>query len=126
MSEQSALQYYRYRIMRDPKRLIDWFNDNWAHSRRLRFACYLGGFAIVMLLLAWATLGRNLPDAESLLEYETPLPTVVRGIDGEIVNTYARERRVQLQYVDFPEKLIDAFLSKELSRHSQAPLFRRA
>ena len=113
MSEQSALQYYRYRIMRDPKRLIDWFNDNWAHSRRLRFACYLGGFAIVMLLLAWATLGRNLPDAESLLEYETPLPTVVRGIDGEIVNTYARERRVQLQYVDFPEKLIDAFLSAE-------------
>ena len=113
MSDQPALDYYRYRISRDPRRLVAWFNDNWAHNRKLRIACYLGGIAAVMLVLAWATLGRNLPDAESLLEYETPLPTVVRGIDGEIVNTYARERRVQLQYGDFPQKLIEAYLSAE-------------
>ena len=87
MSDQPTLQYYRYRISRDPKRLVAWFSDNWSHNRGLRIASYFGGFAVVMLLLAWATLGRNLPDAESLLEYETPLPTVVRGIDGEIVST---------------------------------------
>ncbi|MEC9109391.1 MAG: transglycosylase domain-containing protein, partial [Pseudomonadota bacterium] len=113
MSDQPTLQYYRYRISRDPKRLVAWFSDNWSHNRGLRIASYFGGFAVVMLLLAWATLGRNLPDAESLLEYETPLPTVVRGIDGEIVSTYARERRIQLQYVDFPERLIESFLSAE-------------
>ncbi|MBX7481166.1 penicillin-binding protein 1A [Qipengyuania qiaonensis] len=113
MSEQSALQYYRYRLNRDPRRLLGWVNANWAHNQKLRVACYLGGFSVVMLVLAWATLGRNLPDAESLLEYETPLPTVVRGIDGEIVNTYARERRVQLQFVDFPPRLIESFLSAE-------------
>ena len=113
MSDEPSLTYYRYRISRDPKRLMAWFTDNWAHNRKLRAASYIGGFAVVTLVLAWATLGRNLPDAESLLEYETPLPTVVRGIDGEIVHTYARERRVQLQYVDFPERLIEAYLSAE-------------
>nr|MDJ0642034.1 transglycosylase domain-containing protein [Erythrobacter sp.] len=50
---------------------------------------------------------------DSLVDYETPLPTVVRGIDGEIVHSYARERRVQLQYADFPEQLIEAYLSAE-------------
>ncbi len=113
MPDQPALQYYRYRISRDPKRLIAWFDDNWSRNRKLRLASYVTGFAVVMIVLAWATLGRNLHDAESLLEYETPLHSVVRGIDGEIVNTYARERRVQLQYVDFPEQLVEAFLSAE-------------
>jgi penicillin-binding protein 1A len=37
----------------------------------------------------------------------------VRGYDGEIVHSYARERRVQLQYADFPEQLIEAYLSAE-------------
>ena len=50
---------------------------------------------------------------QGLVDYETPLPTVVRGIDGEIVHSYARERRVQLQYADFPEQLIKAYLAAE-------------
>ena len=49
-------------------------------------------------------LARDLPDAETLLDYEPPLPTVVRGIDGEIVHSYARERRVQLQFQRFPDR----------------------
>lgn len=113
MSEQLSLNYIRYRISRDPQRLYAWFQDNWAHSRRLRIASYGAGIGLALLILAWATLARNLPDAESLVDYETPLPTVVRGVDGEIVHSYARERRVQLQYVDFPQQLIEAFLSAE-------------
>ncbi|WP_324827287.1 penicillin-binding protein 1A [Qipengyuania zhejiangensis] len=113
MSENSALDYYRYRISRDPRRLAAWFNENWSHNRKLRVASYAVGLGVVMVVLAWATLARNLPDAETLVDYETPLPTVVRGVDGEIVHSYARERRVQLQYGDFPGKLIEAFLSAE-------------
>jgi penicillin-binding protein 1A len=64
-------------------------------------------------VVAWAVLARNLPDAETLLDYETPLPTMVRGIDGEIVGSYARERRVQLRFVDFPRPLINAYLAAE-------------
>ncbi|WP_425504510.1 penicillin-binding protein 1A [Qipengyuania soli] len=113
MLEQSTLDYYRHRLMNDPQRLRAWFTVNWAHSQRLRVASYIAGFGVVMIVLGWATLARNLPDAESLVDYETPLPTVVRGVDGEIVHSYARERRVQLQYVDFPARLIEAFLSAE-------------
>ena len=38
---------------------------------------------------------------------------MVRGVNGEIVYSYARERRVQLRFVDFPKPVIDAFLSAE-------------
>ncbi len=108
-----SLDYVRQRLTGDPQRFIAWMKDNWHHSRRLRVLTYLVGIGLILLVLAWASLARNLPEADSLLEYETPLPTVVRGVDGEIVHSYARERRVQLQYVDFPQQMIQAFLSAE-------------
>ncbi|WOE76268.1 penicillin-binding protein 1A [Alterisphingorhabdus coralli] len=83
-------------------------------SRRLiRWAVYL----LILLLVAWAAFwaifARDLPSVEKLLDYEPAVPTMVRGVDGEIVNSFARQRRVQLQYTDFPEPLINAFLSAE-------------
>lgn len=108
-----SLDYVRQRLTGDPARFAAWMKENWHHSRRLRVLTYLVGIGLILLVLAWASLARNLPEANSLLEYETPLPTVVRGVDGEIVHSYARERRVQLQYVDFPQQMIQAFLSAE-------------
>ena len=108
-----SLDYVRRRLTGDPARFIAWMKDNWHDSRRLRVMTYLVGIGLLLLVLAWASLARNLPEADSLLEYETPLPTVVRGVNGEIVHSYARERRVQLQYVDFPQPMIQAFLSAE-------------
>ena len=64
-------------------------------------------------MLVWITVLRGLPSAEKLLTYQPPLPTMVRGNDGEIVSSYARERRVQLRYVDFPDPMIKAFLAAE-------------
>ncbi|MDG5747470.1 transglycosylase domain-containing protein [Qipengyuania sp. XHP0207] len=113
MSDLSTFPYVRHRLTDDPRRLIAWVSDNWATNRKLRVISYAAGVLVVLLVLAWATLARNLPDANSLLDYETPLPTVVRGVDGEIVHSYARERRVQLQYADFPEQMIEAYLSAE-------------
>jgi penicillin-binding protein 1A len=75
--------------------------------------------AIAVLLIAvlygviWFTVIRTLPSADKLLTYQPTLPTMVRGGDGEIVSTFARERRVELRYVDFPQPLIGAFLSAE-------------
>ena len=91
----------------------DWYKARWADSRRFRWFNYLLGAFIAFNLLFWATVTRNLPSAETLLTYQPPLPTMVRGINGEIVYSYARERRVQLRYVDFPEKLKNAYLSAE-------------
>jgi len=113
MTEQTHLEYVRYRIQRDLAGARTWFVDGWRNSWLFK----LGAALMVLLLILWAAtwfwLVRDLPDAESLVDYETPLPSVVRGIDGEIVHSYARERRVQLQYGDFPQQLVEAYLSAE-------------
>ncbi|WAT18489.1 transglycosylase domain-containing protein [Aurantiacibacter sp. MUD11] len=85
----------------------------WREKRWFRIGGYLVGFGLVMTLLGWIFLTRDLPDAETLLDYEPNLPTVVRGVDGEIVHRYERERRIELQFKDFPEQLMNAYISAE-------------
>lgn len=85
-----------------------WHERKWL--RRFAYLC-LAGF--VGLGAMWAVFARDLPDANSLLAYQPPLPTMVRDGDGEIVYSYARERRVQLRFVDLPRPLVNAFLSAE-------------
>jgi penicillin-binding protein 1A len=113
MAEQSRLQTIRQRMRDDLIAARIWFVRNWRENRWFRWGTALLAMGLVVLALGWTLLARGLPDAESLLDYETPLPTVVRGGDGEIVHSYARERRVQLQYVDFPATLVEAFLAAE-------------
>ncbi|UAK23981.1 penicillin-binding protein 1A [Sphingomonas nostoxanthinifaciens] len=76
------------------------------------------GLAALVLLAAaygllWALFLRDLPSAQALLAYEPPLPTNVRAIDGTPVYSFARERRVQLSYDEFPPQLVQAFISAE-------------
>ena len=85
----------------------------WRGSRLVRIAGWLLAALLLAYALLWVTVARNLPSADRLLTYQPPLPTMVRGADGGIVYSYARERRVQLRYVDFPPQLIHAFLSAE-------------
>lgn len=113
MAEVSRIDGVRARLGAGWSRFREWFLRHWREQRWFRYAVSLAGAGFVFLLALWLYLSSNLPDAESLLEYETPLPTVVRGVDGEIVHSYARERRVQLQYEDFPPQLIEAFLAAE-------------
>ena len=109
----STWAYLRYRVNRDFGGALAWFWEKWRQS--LLFKLVAGAFAVLLVLwiAVFVWLASDLPEAEALLIYETPLPTVVRGYDGEIVHSYARERRVQLQYADFPEKLIEAYLAAE-------------
>jgi penicillin-binding protein 1A len=78
-----------------------------------RRAMYALGVVLLGWLLLWALLLRNLPDAEALVEYQSPLPTIVRDVNGEPFHSYARERRVQLDYADFKPLLIRSYLSAE-------------
>jgi len=84
----------------------------WAR-RWVRLLTYFVGLSGVALFLFWLLFARGLPDAATLLEYEPPLPTIVRDRDGQPVHSYARERRVQLQYSDYPQQLIHAYLAAE-------------
>lgn len=113
MQPASLPEYFRYRISRDLGGVRVWFAQKWRSSLLFKLAAALIGLGVAGWIVLFAWLASDLPDAESLVDYQTPLPTVVRGIDGEIVHSYARERRVQLQYRDFPERLIQAYLSAE-------------
>lgn len=100
--KQSTWAYVRYRVNRDVGAALAWFSARWRESRLFKLLAIAFGLLIALWIAVFVWLASDLPEAEALLTYETPLPTVVRGIDGEIVHSYARERRVQLQYADFP------------------------
>ncbi|GGB63523.1 penicillin-binding protein 1A [Blastomonas aquatica] len=101
-----------YSVRRSEDGAFGSLRDVWS-KRWVRWAAYLLAAAPVAILLIWVIFARDLPSADTLVDYEPDLPTMVRGVDGEIINTYARERRVQLQYKDYPVPLIRAFLSAE-------------
>jgi penicillin-binding protein 1A len=109
----STWAYLRYRVTRDIGGGLAWFAARWKQSRLFRLAALLFGAFVALWIALFVWLASDLPEAEALLDYETPLPTVVRGMNGEIVHSYARERRVQLQYADFPQELIEAYLAAE-------------
>jgi penicillin-binding protein 1A len=101
-----------YRLTRSAGGLWERLQVYW-EKRWFRLASYAVGGLVAGYALLWAVLLRNMPDAASLAEYQSPLPTVVRDINGEPFHSYARERRVQLEYADFPPMLIRAYLSAE-------------
>ena len=80
----------------------------WGKRAAILFILAVAGWAAIWLIFA-----RGLPSAETLLSYEPPLPTNVRSIDGEPVHSFARERRVELAFDEFPPQLIHAFISAE-------------
>jgi penicillin-binding protein 1A len=61
----------------------------------------------------WYVFASDLPSVDKLRTYEPPLPTNVRGIDGVPIHSYARERRVELSYEEYPPLLVRAFLAAE-------------
>lgn len=78
--------------------------------RLLAWAALLAGIGMVAL---WALLLRDLPSVDKLRTYEPPLPSNIRSIDGMPMRSYARDRRVELSYAEYPRLLVGAFLSAE-------------
>src|SRR4029078_1411704 len=78
--------------------LVDpWWERMWV--RRLTWA----GLALFTLFAGICLyFAAGLPSSEKLLAYEPPLPTNVRGYDGDPVQTFARERRVEPCYAQYP------------------------
>ena len=103
----------RYRIRRDAGGVLGWIRRSWRERRWFRWLGYAGGAGVLAFAALWIAVARDLPSADKLLDYQPPLPTMVRGIDGGIVYSYARERRVQLRFVDFPKPVINAYLAAE-------------
>ena len=81
--------------------------------RWVKVLAVLLALPFIAYFILWLIFARDLPSAEALLNYEPVLPTYVRDINGEPVQSFARERRVQLAYDEFPAQLINAFLAAE-------------
>ena len=103
----------RYRIRREASTLWARVRENWHTNRYVRWGGYAVGALLVVFVAAWILFTRNLPDVRQLETYQPAMPTMVRGIDGDIVGTYARDRRVALEFEDYPRPLINAFLAAE-------------
>jgi len=102
----------RLRLTRDPggvKGRLAALN----RARWVKLAVIAFGFAMLGYLILWIAVIRTLPDARQLLAYEPPLPTNVRAYDGRPVHSYARERRVQLAFDEYPTLLVQAYMSAE-------------
>ena len=90
------------------ERIDPWIAKTWV--RRLGILL-LAGF--VLFSAMWLYFASGLPSSEKLLAYQPSLPTNVRGYDGTPVQTFARERRVELAYDEYPPMVVQAFISAE-------------
>ncbi|MBN2970583.1 transglycosylase domain-containing protein [Roseomonas aeriglobus] len=96
------------RPIREPGR----FRQLWAR-RWVRILSYLGAIGLAALAGLWFAVSRDLPSVEKLRAYEPSLPTNVRDRDGQPLQSYARLRRVELSYDEYPPLLVKAFLAAE-------------
>ncbi len=101
----------RLRVQREPGepgRLRRLWGRRW-----LRVLAYLAVAGLIAAGTLVAAITRDLPSVESLRSYEPPLPTNVRDGNGAPIHSYARLRRVELSYAEYPPMLVKAFLAAE-------------
>ena len=111
MAERS-ISSVKLRIKREIGGLGGWYGR--VHHRWwFRILAILALLSGVFVFLIWLLIARNLPSVETLRNYEPPLPTYVRSYDGTPIHSYARERRVQLSYAEYPDLLVKAYLAAE-------------
>lgn len=103
---------FRLRLRRDSNAFIAWLREMWTR-RWFRWLGYAALAGLLFLALIWVVFARDLPSVDQLRDYEPPLPTMVRDGEGKPVHSYARERRVQLEYSEYPQLLVRAYLAAE-------------
>lgn len=111
MSE-TSISSVKMRLKREIGGLGGWYgrvHDRWW----FRIIAGLALLSGIFVFLIWLLIARNLPSVETLRTYEPPLPTSVRAYDGQPIHSYARERRVQLSFPEYPKLLVGAYLSAE-------------
>src|SRR4051812_47538871 len=87
--------------------------DPWWHRRWVRAITWAFAGLFALFAAMWIYFASGLPSSQTLLAYQPPLPTNIRGYDGTPIQTFARERRVELSYDEYPPLVVHAFLSAE-------------
>ncbi len=94
------------------KKLLKWI-------LRLGILCVLLGIAGVAVL--WFTLGRDLPDVETLRDVQLQVPLRVYTRDGKLISVFGEQRRIPVGIEDIPEHLKNAFIAGEDARFYEHP-----
>ncbi len=102
----------KFSLRRQTSGVRAWIDSHW-HERWFRWGIYALGVALLFWFLLWVLLIRNLPSVEQLKTYQPLLPSYVRSVDGTPMHSFARERRVQLSFKEYPPLLIRSFLAAE-------------
>ncbi len=94
------------------QRVHEWI-DPWWELVWVRRLARVAAALFALFAAMWIYFASTLPSAQYLLSYQPPLPTNIRGYDGTPVQTFARERRVDLSYDEIPPLVVHAFISAE-------------
>ena len=70
------------------------------------------GFAITIGAVFWIY-GRDLPSHESLSQYKPPTISRIYSVEGQIIDEFARERRLFTPAGEIPDSVKNAFISAE-------------
>jgi len=89
------------------------FIDPWWQRRWVRWISWAIAGLFVLFSAMWIYFASGLPSSQTLLAYQPPLPTNIRGYDGTPIQTFARERRVDLSYDEIPPLVVQSFTSAE-------------
>ena len=94
------------------QRVHEWV-DPWWQNKWVRRVTWTAAGLFALFAAVWIYFASGLPSSQTLLAYQPPLPSNVRGYDGTPVQTFARERRVELSYDEYPPLVVHAFISAE-------------
>ncbi len=75
------------------------------------FWAFVAGIATLAALVL--IYGHDLPDYKKLATYAPPVATRLYASDGSLLQEYAEERRVFIDYADMPPMLVNAFIAAE-------------
>jgi penicillin-binding protein 1A len=94
------------------ERVHEWL-DPYFKPRWVKRLSIVAAVLFVIFAGVWLFFASTIPSTETLLAYKVPLPTYVRGYNGDPVQSFARERRVELAYDEIPPVVVHAFISAE-------------
>jgi len=112
MEDASEARNLKLRLRRGGNGLADFWHKYW-QFRWFRWLSGAVGAFLLLWLALWLLVARDLPSVDQLKNYQPPLPTYVRSYDGSPIHSFARERRVQLKFEEYPQQLVRAFLAAE-------------
>ena len=70
-------------------RVHEWVDPWWQH-KWVRIVTWTAAVLFALFAAMWIYFASGLPSSQTLLAYQPPLPTNVRGYDGTPVQTFAR------------------------------------